>query len=268
MKDERRQDIKLSPIGYIHTKHNTKFSTPHQPLPGSDEERATIELLPGHNFEQALKDLAGFERVWIIWCFHKNTEWNPQVRPPRGKTQKRGVFATRSPHRPNPIGMTPVRLLSVKGRCLVIGESDLLDGTPILDIKPYIPKYDSFPDAIAGWVSEVDEQTEAKMFTVEIRNLARQQLDWLKEHDIELEERVIEILSVDPTPHRTRRITKSGERFRIASGAWRIFFSIDQRVVSILEVRPGYSTKSLSDPSLTEIADRQAQLEFGRVWAA
>ena len=266
MKEERRNDIKLSAIGYIHTKHNTKFSAPHQPNPDSDLERATIELLPGHNFEQALKDLSGFERIWIIWCFHKNTEWNPQVRPPRGKAQKRGVFATRSPHRPNPIGMTPVRLLSIKGRCLEIGESDLLDDTPILDIKPYIPKYDSFPDSLAGWVSEVDEQTEGAKFTLQIRNLAREQLDWLKENDIEIEGRVVEILSVDPTPHRTRRITKCGERFRIASGAWRVFFSVEQGLVSIIEVRPGYSLKALLNQALNKIPDREAQIEFEGRW--
>ena len=145
--------LALEPIGFLHSPKRVKFAAPHQPDETKDE-RSVIELLPGRNFEQALKDVAGFSRVWLLWWFHRNTTWQPQVTPPRGPRRKRGVFATRAPHRPNPLGLTPVQLLSVEGRCLTIGPCDLVDGTPILDIKPYVPRFDSVPDAtMPEWVN-------------------------------------------------------------------------------------------------------------------
>jgi tRNA-Thr(GGU) m(6)t(6)A37 methyltransferase TsaA len=148
-------ELTLQPIGYIRTGKQVKFQALHQPSEQQPEHNL-LELLPDQNYEQALRDLAGFSRVWLVWWFHRNTTWRTQVIPPRGPAQSRGVFATRSPHRPNPIGLTPVQLIAIEGRTLILGECDLVDGTPVFDLKPYVPAYDSFPDERAGWIDAVD----------------------------------------------------------------------------------------------------------------
>jgi tRNA (adenine37-N6)-methyltransferase len=104
---------------------------------------------------EALDDLEGIERIWVIAHLHLNTGWNAKVLPPRGPRQKRGLFATRSPHRPNSIGLSAVRLVGVDGFTLHVEEIDLIDGTPILDVKPYVPYADAFPDARAGWIEQI-----------------------------------------------------------------------------------------------------------------
>src|SRR5581483_8669087 len=142
---DRPNPILFHPIGYIHTPYQERYSAPRQPGLLRDSEvsirqtRSTIVLNEGENFEQALEDLEGFEKIWLIYVFNRNEYWKPKVYPPRGERRKRGLFATRSPHRPNPIGLSLVDLINIDGRNVTVGNVDLLDGTPILDIKPYIP---------------------------------------------------------------------------------------------------------------------------------
>lgn len=143
---KRMETLELRPIGYVRTPKRLKFDAPHQP-DASAEETNRIELLPNSGFELALDDLASFDRIWLIWWFHRNKEWRARVLPPRGPAQRRGLFATRSPHRPNPLGLTCVSLLAVEALALTVGPLDLVDGTPIFDIKPYLPRVDAFPDA-------------------------------------------------------------------------------------------------------------------------
>ena len=112
----------------------------------------------GCNFEQALKDLDEFEYIWVLAWLHLNEGWNVQVIPPRGSKIKRGLFATRAPHRPNPIGLSALKLIGINGRKLKVRGIDLLDGTPVLDIKPYIPYTDSFPNAKAGWLEGLKQK--------------------------------------------------------------------------------------------------------------
>jgi|ERR1035438_1040753 tRNA-Thr(GGU) m(6)t(6)A37 methyltransferase TsaA len=151
------------PIGLVRTPYARRIDAPHQPsvvagtATGAPAE-ATLELdaaLP----ETVLRDLAGFERVWLIFAFHQSEGWTPLVQPPRGPRGKRGVLATRSPHRPNAIGLSAVELLSIEGRTLRLRGVDLLDGTPVLDLKPYVPYADAFPGARAGWIDAVDAAT-------------------------------------------------------------------------------------------------------------
>ena len=108
-------------------------------------------------FVEGLADLEGFERVWLLYVFDRNQGYRLKVQPPRGPKQKRGLFATRSPHRPSSIGLTAARLVRVEGNRLHVAEIDLLDGTPILDIKPYIPRVDAFPGAAIGWLETLEE---------------------------------------------------------------------------------------------------------------
>ena len=147
--------IALTPIGVVRSPYQERFATPRQPAYALEEKPATIELVSGLNFEQALQDLDTFSHIWVIYWMHLNQGWNPLVKPPRDRENKHGVFSTRAPHRPNSIGLSVVPLKSIKGRVLHIGDHDMLDGTPVLDIKPYIREADLMADASNGWLDSV-----------------------------------------------------------------------------------------------------------------
>lgn len=261
--------LTLRPIGHIRSGQPLKFHARHQP-DETEEATSVLELLPGKNFEQALADLAGFERVWLMWWFHRNTTWRPQVIPPRGPQKRRGVFATRSPHRPNPLGLTPVRLLGIEGRVLRLGPCDLMDGTPVFDIKPYVPAYDSFPGERAGWIDEVDALHAAPpAFTVELASLAAEQAEWLRTGwDIDFLPRARELLGRDPSPHRTRRIRRTDTGFEIGCGAWRAMFILDAAAsrVTITALGPGYPWSMLREHGEKGVPDHAAQVAFLTRW--
>ncbi len=139
------------PIGVVRSPYRYVHDAPRQTGLGR-EERAVVELRRG--MQNCLKDLAGFERVWIVYVFSFARGWKEQLVPPRDKV-KRGVLATRAPHRPNAVGITAARLVEVRGRRVTIVDHDLLDGTPVLDVKPYLPYCDAFPDARAGWTESL-----------------------------------------------------------------------------------------------------------------
>jgi tRNA-Thr(GGU) m(6)t(6)A37 methyltransferase TsaA len=151
--------VSFSPIGIIRSCFKEKFGIPRQPglVP---EASAVVEILPPYNREEAFKELSTFSHIWVIFLFHgiKRDRWVATVRPPRlGGNRRIGVFASRSGFRPNPIGLSAVRLESISyeaGQLLlhVVG-GDLLDGTPVLDIKPYVPYADSHPGAIGGFAA-------------------------------------------------------------------------------------------------------------------
>lgn len=139
----------LQPIGVMRTTQRVHHDAPRQPGLGRGGE-GEVHLRQG--LQNALADLAGFSHVWLLyWCHHARG-WRSRVTPPRDG-QSRGLFATRAPNRPNPIGLSCVRLLAVEKRVLRVGDHDLLDGTPILDVKPYLPYCDSVPDAAIGYVA-------------------------------------------------------------------------------------------------------------------
>jgi tRNA-Thr(GGU) m(6)t(6)A37 methyltransferase TsaA len=148
------------PIGTLRSPYRRRIDAPHQPtvVAGTESgqaEEAFLELAPDLPVE-TLSGLEGFDRIWLLFAFHLSEGWAPMVRPPRGPRVKRGVFATRSPHRPSAIGLSCVELVAVEGRTLRLRGVDLLDGTPVLDLKPYVPYADAFPGAKAGWIDQVD----------------------------------------------------------------------------------------------------------------
>lgn len=147
--------IVFEPIGWVRSPYQRRFGTPQQASAIDSEAEATLELDPGRIPSCALCDLSGFERIWVISVLHRGGTWAPTVHPPRGPRERRSLFATRSPDRPNPIGLSAVRLLRVEGCQLHVRGIDLLDGTPILDIKPYVPYADAFADSKAGWLDEI-----------------------------------------------------------------------------------------------------------------
>jgi tRNA-Thr(GGU) m(6)t(6)A37 methyltransferase TsaA len=147
-------DWTFSPVGVVLSDYTDHFATPRQPGTGPDARDAWIVVRRGH--QNALRDLQGFDRIWVLFVFNYSRGGRTMVVPPRDRTP-RGVFATRSPHRPNNIGMSCVRCLNVVGRKILIRDHDLLHGTHILDIKPYIPAYDSHPGAAAGWLDALED---------------------------------------------------------------------------------------------------------------
>jgi tRNA-Thr(GGU) m(6)t(6)A37 methyltransferase TsaA len=256
-------EVHLLPIGRIINKKKLKFDAPYQPQK-SDQEISLIELDAHHNYEQALADLDGFDYIWIIWWFHKAKAWKPKVRPPRGPEIKRGVFATRSPHRPNPIGITVVPLISVNGRYLQIGSNDLIDGTPILDIKPYLKEVDSFPDAKSGWVQEIEkEYNKPSLYNISVSDIVNEQIEWLKEKEINFIDRAKELLLKDPSPNRTRRIFEYDNNiYKMACGAWRLYFEIEKYDIKLLRIESGYPLELLNNKEYDSVPYREEQLLF------
>ncbi len=152
--------MEITPIAYIKSDFPEKFGIPRQS--GLVEElTATVVFQPPYRVPDALRGLEGFSHLWLIWEFSqaRREGWSPTVRPPRlGGNKRLGVFATRSPFRPNPLGLSCVRLLEIRqdreqGPVLVVSGADLLDGTPIYDIKPYLPYADCKPEAVGGFAA-------------------------------------------------------------------------------------------------------------------
>lgn len=155
----------INAIGIIRTSFARHEGTPIQPST-AEGASGTIEVC--EQYREALRDLDGFERIWLLYWFDRTKEFSPLVKPYRDTTE-RGLFSTRAPSRPNPLGISAVRLTSVdldKGALSVEG-IDVLDGTPLLDIKPYIPEFDAFPNSRAGWMdaSASKESSADKRFT-------------------------------------------------------------------------------------------------------
>ncbi|MFA6172642.1 MAG: tRNA (N6-threonylcarbamoyladenosine(37)-N6)-methyltransferase TrmO [Kiritimatiellales bacterium] len=159
--------MNIKPVGIIHSCFKEKFGIPRQPgLVKSAT--AMLELLPPYNVEEALRGIGEFSHLWIVFAFHESicTTFQPTVRPPRlGGNTRVGVFATRSPFRPNPIGLSVVELKAVKGTVLELAGGDFLDGTPVFDIKPYIPYADSIPGARGGFADGAPEPVNTVAFS-------------------------------------------------------------------------------------------------------
>lgn len=146
-------ELTMTPVGVMHSPYQFHPGTPRQPAATSDPDvEGTIVLRPG--LQNLVRDLDGFSHIWVLFWFHYSRGWNHTVRPPRDGSW-RGLYATRAPHRPNPIGLSVVPLKRVEGRVLTVGAHDILNGTPILDIKPYVAYADAIPDARSGWVDEL-----------------------------------------------------------------------------------------------------------------
>lgn len=144
---DEQNSIQFRSIGIVNTPHRELSGMPIQP-PAAKLFEGTIDILP--EFSEGLHGIEGFTRIMLIYYLHKSNGCNLTVTPFLDK-QSHGVFATRVPKRPNAIGFSVVRLLGREGNTLHIGDVDILDGTPLLDIKPYVPLFDAYPDERYGW---------------------------------------------------------------------------------------------------------------------
>jgi tRNA (adenine37-N6)-methyltransferase len=143
----------LHPVGVIRSPFVEAAGTPIQPCYAQGAEG---KVLVEETFAAALDDIEGFERVWLVYWMDRVKGFKPHVVPYRD-TREHGLFATRSPSRPNPIGMSVVRFVRREGRVLHVADIDILDGTPLLDIKPYVPDFDAYPGSKAGWFDTAGE---------------------------------------------------------------------------------------------------------------
>jgi tRNA (adenine37-N6)-methyltransferase len=143
--------VLLRPIGLVHSSQADPMGAPLHPRMASGF-RGELELFS--EFVDGLADLEGFSRIWLVFLLHRSLPPGSLQIIPYRDIVPRGIFSTRAPSRPNPIGISPVRLIERKGDRLILDEVDLLDGTPILDIKPYVPEYDSYPSERTGWIGE------------------------------------------------------------------------------------------------------------------
>ena len=255
--------ITLTPIGVVRSPFREKSEAPRQPR-AAEGVQATIELLPGQGYEDALRDLTGWSHLWLLTWFHRADGWRPTVRPPRSG-RKRGLFATRAPRRPNPIGLSVVRLDAVDGLALHVRDIDVLDGTPVLDVKPYVPWADVIPDARTGWLEDdtpaargqAGRDTAARptdpgpRYEVAFTPLADAQLAFLAARGVDLRPRIEGALSIGPQPHAYRRIKAVGRGFRLGVKDFRAFFRVDGSVVTVDRIASGYAPKQrMTDPAL------------------
>lgn len=225
-------DIVIHPIAYMKSDFPTKFGIPRQSNLASSL-RSTIVFEPEYRVADALRGLEGYSHLWIIWQFSQavRTNWSPTVRPPRlGGNVRMGVFATRSPFRPNNLGLSCVKLEDIEldtpqGPVIHVSGADLMDGTPIFDIKPYIPYADSFPDALGGFTDSAGDF----LLTVDFPAELLRKIPEVKQNAAK------EVLSHDPRPSYQRDPDRI---YGLPFAGFDIRFQVHDDTLTVVEVEP------------------------------
>ncbi len=224
------ETIQIKVIARIRSDFPTKFGIPRQS--GIVPVISTIVFEPEYRVDEALRGIEGYSHLWLIWEFSQTVreDWSPTVRPPRlGGNTRMGVFATRSPFRPNPIGLSSVKLVGIEkteqGTVLLVEGADLCDGTPILDIKPYLPFTDSHPDAVGGFSDPVREKELAVEIPPELLQIVpEQKRDALQK-----------VLAHDPRPsyqHDPERV------YGMAFAGMEVKFRVDGQQLTVTGIQP------------------------------
>ena len=262
------KSFEFTTIGTVRCAARYRFEAPRQGVFNGGD--GVIELLPAYGGD-AVAELAGFERIWVIFCFHLNCgkEWKAKVRPPLPAGGPcRSVFATRSPHRVNPIGLSCVELTGISGRKLLIRSMDMLDGTPVLDIKPYIPEADAFPDSVTGWRCAVPEAALLQ-WELEFTEKFNEQAEFIyNSSSLDLVNLVRVQLGSEPLDSRRKRIKKTDDDlWALGCRTWQIIFSADQisRRVRVLEIRSNYSADELAEGAEDRYLDKDIHRKFIRL---
>ena len=222
----------LLTIAHIETDFPTKFGVPRQSgLVSGLKGRIVFE--PEYRNPEALRGLDGFSHIWLLWDFsearREGEKWQPTVRPPRlGGNRRMGVFATRSPFRPNPVGLSAVKIKGIEktkneGSVIYVSGADLMNGTPIYDIKPYLPYTDSHPDAVGGFADEKLKDFLKVEFPPELLTAIPK----------EKQNPLLELLSEDPRPH---YITDDTRVYGFEFADFEIKFKVENNVLTVLEV--------------------------------
>ncbi|MBR7130379.1 MAG: tRNA (N6-threonylcarbamoyladenosine(37)-N6)-methyltransferase TrmO [Lentisphaeria bacterium] len=259
--------FEFKPVGVVHCASKYRFELPRQGVfSGCDGE---IELFSSYGGD-AIADLAGFERIWVIFCFHLNRDrsWKPKVQPPFPVGgPRRSLFATRSPYRVNPLGLSCVELAGIKGNRLLLKHIDMLDGTPVLDIKPYIPEADAFPDSAVGWRNEVPE-AEYLNWDVELSpRFLHQAAFIMKESGLDLENFVRVQLANEPLDTSRKRLKMlDDEHYALGCRTWQIVFTADRAMqrVKVLEAVSNYRADELFPGAFDRYGDKDIHRKFLR----
>ncbi len=226
-------DLTIHPIAYIHTDFPTKFGIPRQ-SGLAPHLLAEIVFEPAYRDANALRGLDGYSHIWLLWGFseiEQNESFAPMVKPPRlGGNKRMGVFATRSPFRPNPIGLSAVKLEGIEsrphvGKVLLVSGADLMDGSPIYDIKPYIPYADSFPNAIGGFAEE------QKRYILDVDF----PIDLLEQIPSDKRDGLIEALRQDPRPAYR---DDPNERYGFYFANRDVRFTVSAGILHVIEIVP------------------------------
>ena len=219
-------EISIRPIARMRSDFPSKFGIPRQS--GLVEElRSTIVFEEPFRNPDTLRGIEGFSHLWLIWQFSEavRQDWSPTVRPPRlGGNARMGVFATRSPFRPNNLGLSCVKLLGLEqtreGTVIHVAGADLMDGTPIFDIKPYIPYSDSYPHALGGFTDTADDFLLDVVFPPEL----------LEQFPAEKRDAAIAVLSHDPRPSYQR---KAGRVYGLCFAGFDIRFTVEEKTLTV-----------------------------------
>ncbi len=248
LKISQKNNYIFEPIAYLKSNLIDPIDAPQQGVFAKNA-NAEIDLKKFKQWKEMIYQLEKFSHIWIIFVFHKNNSWKPLVLPPRSEN-KVGVFASRSPYRPNPIGISTVRLIEVSESKLIINSHDLLDGTPILDIKPYIAYADSFTNASKGWLADCKE------YKLKWSAKVLKQLKFLDQWDsTQFKSIITQQLKFNPTDKKRKRVKKVDpkiETYVLSIRTWRIYFQIVKskqlkniknlnNTIQVLEIKSGYN---------------------------
>lgn len=260
----------LQVIGYVKGGFDKKAHAPKQGLKGQRSKESLnhfhIKLLSHYNFEQALEGLDGFDYVWVLYHMDQAGYSRAKIRVPGtakkegGSIKKQGVFATRSPHRPSPIGLTLCKFISVKDRKLTLEGCDMLEGTPVLDIKPYLSSIESKPGAKEGWIKERQEN----LFEVCFSPAFEKDLEELKTDPYLQKEVIHRALCYGPYPSGYNRVKKvrdsedSEATYILSLGPWRVLLSCESYTLTALKLFSGYEHPEL----LENLQERKLHLRF------
>jgi len=235
-------ELVLKPIGFFESEQIEPYQAGRQPdILGL---KGHIKLNGGQNYEQALQDLVGCTHIWVIFGFHQNSNWKPLVQTPRSN-KKIGVFATRAPYRPNPIGLSLVRLVDIKDLTVEVGENDILNGSPIYDIKPFHPEHDVAADATIDWLETSSHQKNL----IRISPPAEAQMEFLESQGVPIRAFAVRQLEYDPINSDKKRVEHNGHTYTLAYRTWRIDFTFAENTIGILGIRTGYSSEDLDEKS-------------------
>ncbi len=285
-------NITYHPIGIFHSSQVHPYEAGRQPDDLHSE--GYIELATGHNFEQALIGLEAGQRIWVIFQFHLNNHWNTMVLPPRGSSTKLGVFATRSPYRPNNIGMSCVVISKIEKLKIYVNGADILNDSPILDIKPYVGYADAFPESEPPWLKNSEK------FEISFSELAKEQIDFLESlgisqlrgflhHQLEFEPINSKKKRVSSTKNSANNLSTSGtskilvgenntdpneaelakNQFILAYRTWRVCFILnaENKSLQIKGFKSGYSTEEL-DSQQPNYKDTYLDKDTHRIFVA
>ncbi len=255
-------NIELTPIGYFSCPQKYRFETPRQGVYANNTGHIVLNDDP--RLEEACRDLGGVDRIWVLFCFHLNKGWRSFVRPPVSPGGRRiSTFATRAPFRPNPIGLSCVELVRVERKILHIRNFDLLDGTPILDLKPYVPAVDSFPDSRVAWL----ENAKTEQWEVCFEPSVLRRIVWIRENGgPDLENFCSVQLACDPLNRKRKRLASDPDGvWRIGCRTWQILFRIEQKTLRVHTVLSHYAPEDLASQE-DRYGDKELHRSFRRIF--